>query len=359
MAEARLSSVQRYSLRSFSRIIYFGSLIILLQPTACSYGLDRYTPGPSTSYTLDINSFVVETPSTAEVSSGVFRLKVNGNANLGGCTLAGSNTASTGDSTGDFDAIDSSTKYFSSFATPPSKAMVNSVSARIRRAGGPTGTMSVSLRSSTALTPSATVTATSAPVSIASASTDANGGLVTFTFSSAQPVSTTQYAFVLKADSGATLDGANNFAWMSTADFGGTACTNFPLYKFSTNSGSSWGDSNNISMLRPYFTYNVNTYAASGSGYWIVGGVANSTWSMSSFSLSENQSGESSGAVTYDVGVGSDSSSPTFTHTGLTASQLQALADMEGTYLYLRVHLSSASPYYDRAEVSAGSIGTL
>jgi hypothetical protein len=183
------------------------------------------------------------------------------------------------------------------------------------------------------------------------------GNLVTFTLSTPQVViSGASIALILKPVTGAILNGINNFGLLSTDDVGGTACSNFSLYKKSTDSGTTWGNSNNAGHRRGYFTLSTDVHSSSGSAYWIAQATSKVPWDMTTFSITEAPNGMG-GTVTYDVGSG-ETATPNFTQVGLTKSQVQSLTGINATYLYVRVNLSSASPFYERTEVNGATITT-
>ena len=76
---------------------------------------------------------------------------------------------------------------------------------------------------------------------------------------------------------------------------------------------------------------------------------------MSTFTMTENLGG-STGSITYDIGVGSSSSSATYTFTGQTLAQVQALSNLTGSYLYVRANLAVTAPAIDTASVGVGQI---
>jgi len=154
-----------------------------------------------------------------------------------------------------------------------------------------------------------------------------------------------------------TLDGANNFSWVDVDSAGPQGCTSFPTYVFSSNAGSTWTAASNPGYDRGYFNLNVDQHALTGTASWIISGLSSATtWTMSTFTMSENPGGPYGGAITYDVGSGSSSSSATYSSSGLTLAQVRALTNMTGQYFYLRVNFTVASPGYDRAVVGSGSI---
>jgi hypothetical protein len=164
-------------------------------------------------------------------------------------------------------------------------------------------------------------------------------------------------ALILKPSTGSTLNGINNFGLLSTDDAGGTACSTFSVYKRSSDSGTTWINSNNSGHRRGYFSLTADVHGSSGSGYWVAEASKSVPWDLSAFTTTEAPNGMG-GIVTYDVGVG-DTSTPVFSQTGLTKNQLQGLTGFSGKYLFIRVTLTSPAPYYERAETTDASVVTV
>ena len=318
------------------------------------YSIDRTIP-QATKH-LYVSLATVETPATITVLSDRINLKSNGTAEVGCFYQAAGGESATQSQTFTSPTIISSLSVaHANLFTPTSYMKINSMILRIRKVGGPSGNMFAQIRSSSGLDPG-TALATSGDILISSVVAAASGTLTTFTLSSPYEVAAgTTYGVTLYPQSDATLDGANNFRWV-TNDTAGGGCTGFPIYRASADAGSTWGTGNNLTYRRSYFSVVANTNGTPGQASWILTGRSGGIWSMASFAITENVGGISTGVVTYDVGSGSSSSTATYSQTGLTKAQVQAMTDLTGTYLYVRVNLSVSSPFFDQSSVSDGTI---
>ncbi len=236
---------------------------------------------------------------------------------------------------------------------------ITGVTLRIRKVGGPSGNMLSYLYATSGLNPTGSALATSADVLINSIpNTAAAGNLMGFTFSSAlEAAASTAIAVVLRPKTDATIDGANNFRWVTSNSTGPDGCTDFPVYRGTTDGGTNWMAANNLGYRRSFFTATVATHDSSGTVSWITDGLG-ATWDMTTFDFDENPSTLTAGTITYDIGTGSSAVTPTYSQTNLTEAQVQALGDLTGQYLYVKVNLSVSTPFYDRAVIGDGSVDT-
>lgn len=326
----------------------------------CNYSFNNYKPTPSSTISLSLADLVIETPTTAEVDGTVFRLKIASTANYG-CIYDNSgdpNTPLTGIDPLDSDPITNTALRTAMTVTTPSIMSVRTVKMRVIKNSGPTGLISIDLNTASAGVPTTTNLTTSNSVDLSPLTTSAEGNLATFTLATPQSLASgASVALILKPSAGSTLNGINNFGLLGTDDAGGIACSTFSVYKRSADSGTSWINSNNAGHRRGYFSLTADVHGAAGSGYWIAEATKSITWDLTTFDTTEapNSMG---GTITYDVGV-SETNTPVFTESGLSKSQLQALTDFKGKYLFIRVNLSIPAPYYERAEITAASIATV
>jgi hypothetical protein len=346
----------RESRLTFKTVLTAGSVVILI---ACGdLKIDRGVGGPGVR-AITASVATIDTPSTLEYVAPTLRLKQS--AILGAmCTYSatGSNTGTTGNS------FTSSSNFFTSLNIMQSNLFTMgsyikflSATLRIRRTGAPTGNMFVELRTTTVTDPTATVLATSSDVLISSAGTNADGTDVNFSFPT--PYEATgggAFALVLRPQADAVLDGTNDFRWVATNSSGPDGCSDFPIFRSSSDTGSTWNDGFNLGYRRNYFSVNASAQYPSGSASWIITGWPSGEWEMSTFTMTENTHSSVTGTITYDVGAGASVSTATYDYTGLTLAQVQALANLEGDYFYLRANFAVPSPYYSQATLLSGSI---
>lgn len=335
------------------------SFTVVANLGCADYGLDRYHPTTAdpteASFTLPVTDLTVETSSTAAVSGGAFKLTSTGTADYG-CTNTGAATATTGAAWSVPEYLTDQTHRQAAFITTPSAMNISGIKLRMKRLGGPSGTMYAVLKTASSGVPTATTLATSTAVNLSSATTGGTlGPVLNYPFASAVDVATaSELALVLTPDAAASLTTNNKVGMNGTNDGTGAACSAFPIYKFSLDSGSNWIDSANNSTYRTYSTMTVTTYNSSGTAYWSVHAAKSVSWNMSSFTVSEKPN-SMGGTITYDIGSAEDST-PVFTQNGLSLAQVQALTGIAGEYLFIRVNLASTTPFYERAEVGAAAI---
>ncbi len=327
---------------------------------SCNYSFNNYRPTPSSTISLSLASLVIETPTTAEVTDSVFRLKATGTADYG-CSYDNSgnpNTAVTGIDPLDSDPIKSTTDRTAMTITTPSIMYVRSVKMRIIKNSGPTGFVSIDLNTASAGVPTDINLTSTDTLDLTPLTSSFEGNLLSFNLASPQTLANnTSVALILKPSGGSILNGLNNFGLLSTDDAGGTACSSFSVYKRSTDSGATWINSNNSGHRRGYFSLAADVHGAVGSGYWVAEASKSVPWDLSTFTTTEAPNGMG-GSVAYDIGA-SETSIPVFTQTGLTKTQLQGITDVQGKYLFIRVTLASPAPYYERAEISDASVATV
>jgi hypothetical protein len=317
-------------------------------------------PAGTGSVTLATASATIETPSTVQLSGGFLSLKATGTGSWG-CTFVSGGTvdANTGTSLTAGEPLQNLAYSQANLFTTPSYMKVTGLTLRIRRTGGPSGNMYTELRAGSGASPTGASLANSNNVLISSiATTGVAGHLIAFTLPTAveMPAGAT-YAVLLQPQSGSTVDGANYFGWVVTNNNSPEGCTGFPVYRYSSDSATTWGNGSGTGYGRGYFTIQAEQHASSGTVSWI--GTApspSSSWIMSSFSFSENPASLTGGTILYDIGVGSDPAVPNYSQTGLTKAQVRALSDLTGQYLYVRAMLSVGSPQFDNAVLGAGGI---
>lgn len=297
----------------------------------------------------------IDTPSTVTLSGGYLTLKNASTATVGCKVTGGANGASTStvieESSIDFQ-ISSTTKYQAQAFTTSSYMSVSAVTLTIDKVGGP-ATVLAEIRTTSSGSPTATVVGTSNSGNISTLE-DPDYGNVTMSLTSTVELTGGQtYAVVLKPVTG-TYDGSNKAAFMTTPS-NASACSGFADYKNTSNSGSTWA-AGTLNNAKGVFNVTVATHSPSGTASWIATGTANGTWNMSTFTFSENPRSITTGTITYDVGAGNDSTTPTYSNTGLTKAQVQALSNLSGQYFYVRANLAVTAPYYDQAELGDGSI---
>ena len=298
-------------------------------------------------------------PSTSvELVGSEIHMKKTGNGSVG-CTYSGtSDTSTTSASVSSASNLSSQNVALANLFTTTAPLYVSEINLRLRKISNASGSLAVEIQSTTGGTdPSGTALATSATVLISTLTTGATGSVITFTLSSSlQLTKNTTYAIVLKPQSGATLDAGNNVRWLASDTAGPPeACSDFPIYRASSDAGVTWGAGQNSNYRRHFFTLTVDDHSTTGNATWILSGAQNSSWYMPSFSLAENSNGVYTGSVTYDVGAGESSTSATYSNTGLTKAQVQALSDLKGTYMYLKANLSLTNSY-DNVSITPGSI---
>ena len=333
-------------------------------PTATNTPAPTNTPVPAptntptaATFNLQVANLNIEDTSQTEVASNVFRLKQSGTLSYG-CNYnpGGTNNTTNGTGTSQPDSITDSTNRHAMGFSYPYQIRIESAVLRLSRSGDPITSMIARVHQSYSGSPSTTVSASSATVDVSTVTTAAAGANITFSYATPPIVSEDkEWSIVLEPTNTNTLDESNNFGWVSTS---GNACFNFFTYKFSSNSGTSWGNSFNGGVKRSYFTLNVSSYITSGSAFWIVDGGAVSTWNLASLTLPENQTSGSAGFVSYDVGAGA-STEPNYSLTNKNKAQIQAAGTLSGRYLYIRVNLSVPAPGYYRSEIGNGSISKL
>ncbi len=332
----------------FSKIFFVLIVLDFLLP-ACEYTLNRDL---SNLATLDVNNLIIETPGTADVLAGEFQLKQNSTLQLG-CQVGTNAQPTTG--AGDSGVSLNSTNYFLGFTFSFSYPIKPSaVLLRLSSSGAPTATAVVKITDASATpSPMGTIKSTSSILSMSSVSPSYADQ--SFTFSSPPTLAAnTAYGLVLEpvANSG-SIDASNNISWSR----GDTAsdCSSFHVNQLSSNGGNSWSSL----PTRPYFYFQVPGYANTGSGYWIVDGQVSTEWDLSSFNVSENPSGDKSGTIVYSIGAGSNPSSPTYSSNDLTLTQVKALPNVTGRYLYVQVKLTSTNNNIVNAGTASGSISIL
>lgn len=302
------------------------------------------------------SSATIETAATLEVLASKLALKVSGTSATG-CTFTGSDSTTTTSTVTAGTIFSALTLAQGQVFTPSVYLNVQKVSLQIRRVGGPSGNMFAQIRSVSGSDPSASVLATTGDVLISTASTGGNGALLDFTLASSYEMAAgTSLSLVLKPQTDATLDGSNNFRWMVSNSTPTEGCTNFFAYRTSSDSGSSWS-AGAQSYQRNVFTLTADVHSTPGQASWIVTGPSSSTtiWKMSTFTFSENPGDKTTGTITYDVGAGASSSTPSYSQTGLTLAQVQALSNLTGSYFYCRANLS-VSNTFNQALLGDGSI---
>lgn len=320
---------------------------------ACAERHINHSPGAFTA-TIATSAATIDTPGSVTLASGLLASAVVGSVGYG-CTKTAADSSTTGTTLTSNVIVSASNIAQANLFTAPSYMKVNTLTLLIRMVGGPGGNMYSQLYAAGATDITGAPLATSADVLISNNSGSPLGDLIAFTLPAAVELAAgATYGVTLKPQTGVTLDGSNNFRWLVVNSAPG--CTSFPLFRTSSDGGSSWGAGTNPGYQRGYFTVDADQHATSGSASWILTGQASaSVWLPSTFTMSENPGG-TGGTLTYDVGTGNSSSSATYSSTGLSKAQVQALAEMTGKYFYLRVNFTVPSPGYDRAVVGGGQI---
>ncbi|MBV2168740.1 MAG: hypothetical protein KUL82_08545 [Bdellovibrio sp.] len=338
-----------------SKVIVAGLLFVTIG-SGCDYSLKRQaseTPAGPQSFALSVTDLVVETSATATVANGEFQLLQNTTAQLG-CELGVDGQEMTGaGETGT--AINSFSNYLALRFSFPFLIKPSAVVLRLSGTGAPTASVVVDITEAVGAAPvMSNVLATSSVLPMSGVQTGSPSNQ-TFSFSSVPSLEASAlYSLVLRGFNGSgSVDGSNNVAWSRGND--ASDCSGFNAMQRSMNSGSTWSDL----PTRPYFFFQVPGYAAEGTGYWIVDGGRERIWDLSTFMISENPAGDKAGVVSYSVGVGEDASTPTYSSTDLSLTQLQALSPLMGRYLYIRVKLSSSHSNFVSAGVASGSISGL
>ncbi|XGC82277.1 hypothetical protein ACES2L_07245 [Bdellovibrio bacteriovorus] len=334
------------------------ALLVALMTSNCEYSLKRYASeedAPAGDFTFSVNDLTVETAATAEIASGEFKLKQNSTANLG-CTAGADGQPTTGSgSANNSMGLSAFTNVMAISFSFPFNIRPTAAVLLLKKNSNPTANAIVDITAASGRTPTiATSLATSSTVAM-SGITGLGGSNQTFTFASPPTLTaSTTYSLILSGVNGSgTVDGSNNINWRMGD--GASDCSDFDVLQNSSNTGSSWSDDS----ATPYFYFVVPAYHASGTGYWIVDGGADITWDMSSFDVSEDPNDDKPGAITYSIGAGSDASTPSYSQTGLTKAQVQALTGISGRYLYVRVTLNSAYTNMGSAGVGSGAVSEL
>ncbi len=336
-------------------------MVIALWLAGCAERTINHSPG-GTTVTIAAASATIDTPTNVELSSAVLRSKATGTVSYG-CTYnaAGSDSATESTSYNTLEVISSTARSQANLFTAPSYMKINSVTLRVRKVGGPTTDMYTTIRAGSGLDPSGASLATSGgyPINATITSVFAVGQLITFALAAPLEVASGGlYAISLNVASNTSLDGANNILWVVSDSVGPPeACSGFPIYRYSSDTGGTWGVGSNLNYRRGLFTVNADQHATSGTASWILDAQrSTAVWSMSTFSFSENPSGVYGGTITYDVGVGSSSTTATYSSLAQTKAQVKTLSSLTGRYLYVRANFNVPAPGYDVAALGDGSI---
>lgn len=336
----------------FKNLRFYSAVAVLGVMAACNYTLKR--DSSSMSFDLNVSDLIIETPDIAEVVSGNFQLKQDGMGKVG-CEVGVDAQPTTGAGVS-LTSVPSFSTYLAfrfSFSFP---IKPNSINLLMQRTGATNASAYVEVTTASGVTPSqASVVMTSSLVPVSSILQNATAN-TTFSFVENPKVlqSNTTYAVILKGTLGSgTLNGDNNFSWGR----GDTAadCSAFEVMQRSLDSGANWASFS----MRPYFYFELPKYKNAGSAYWIVDAGRELTWNLSTLSIGENQGDAAIGSVNYSIGVGSDASSPSYSFSDLTFSQVKALENLSGRYLYIRLNLSNANQGFSNATISSGSISGL
>jgi hypothetical protein len=302
---------------------------------------------------LSAASATIETPAEIELDSAQLSSRVLGTMSIG-CTMGAADSATQSNSFETPNLMTNTSRAHANSFSAASYMRLRSFTLRLVKEGGPSGDMRLQLFATSAGSPTGSALATLPDRVIGtSIGTDLLGHLVTFTLTSAYEVTAGEYALVLRPQ-GATLDTNNYFSWATVDSSSG--CTDFSPYLQSTNSGSTWTAGLNLGFRRSFFSVTADQHALSGSASWIASVSGRYLWEMSTFAFAENPNNRSTGSILYDVGVGNSASTPSYTHTGLSLSQVRALPDQIGEYLYVRANFSVSSPGFDRAVLGNGSV---
>jgi hypothetical protein len=336
-------------------VLRWGALAsgLALGAVACNdLSIDLRNPNAAT-VVLTPAIATIETPADLELDNDQLSSKVIGTMSIG-CTLGASNSATQSNSFETPNLVTNGNVAHSNTFTSSSYMRLRSFTLRLVKEGGPSGDMRLQLFASNGAGPTGSVLVTPPDRVIGtSIGTDLLGHLVTFSLASAYEIPAGSYALVLRPQ-GATVDINNYFSWATVDSSGG--CTDFPAYLESANGGGTWTAGLNLGYRRSFFSVTADQHAISGSASWIASVSGRYLWEMATFTFAENPNNRSTGTILYDVGVGSSSSTPTYEHMGLTLSQVRALSNLVGEYLYVRASFNVSSPGFDRAVLGNGSV---
>jgi hypothetical protein len=350
-------------------VIPFLVLVSAASGVSCNYSFNNYNPSSDNTFTLTIANLENASILDGEKTATSFRLLKTGTAEYG-CdydSTAAHNTDVLGIATeSSLDTLTSNSKRSAVFVTPPVKMNLQAIKMMAFRSGGAAGTVSVDINSAQSSVPTAASLGSTQSRNMLDISADAENW-IQFDLASPLAVSNqTELALILKPSFSGTPNGVNYITLVSTSDYDYSvtdpiACNAFPVYKASSNGGSTWSDPwNNGSpvtadLRRGYFLLVADVHRPTANGHWVVDGTDSMDWDMSTFTITEGMS-SLGGQVTYDVGS-ANTNTPVYTQSGLSKSQVQALTGITGQYLFIKVNLtSSASPYFERAEVSEATI---
>ena len=301
------------------------------------------------------SSATIETPAAVELLGSLLQLKDTGTGNWG-CVLGGTDDGTTATVVSTAPAIAAQTDGLATLFSSTTHLKISALTLRVRRVNTPSGSMYAEIQSASGSNPTGTLLGQSSDVLISAAGAGATGADVSFPLLAVvEAQANLAYAIVLKPSAGATVDASNNFRWASTGSSAPEGCTDFPAYRSSSNSGSTWG-AGLAANLRGFFKATAATHSTTGAVSWIMYGEAGAIWLPISFRMAENANGFYSGTITYDIGAGNDPVTPTYSATNLTKAQVQASAEVTGAYLYVRAHLAVTSGF-DQVSVSNGQIG--
>ncbi len=298
----------------------------------------------------------IEDSSKVVLSGGLLRSKAVGTATMG-CEVTGSDGASSAaSSTYPFrinSSVAGSTKVHANAFTAPTFMRIQSFSLLLDKNGDPSSAMRLQFYAASGDLPSGSPLAAAVDQSISSVISDPDSpNVVTFTLASPYEASPGQYAITMRPQG--AVSGIDNFAWATSNST--NSCSGFPSYKQSSNDGTTYTDDPVVSYRKSIFTVTADTHASLGSVSWIVNGNGKVNWIMSTFSFSENPSGGTAGTITYEIGVGNDSNTPSYSYSNLSQTAVRALADLTGDYLYVRATLSVSGIGFDRAVLGNGSV---
>lgn len=336
---------------------------------SCNYSFNNYNPSSGNTFTLAIADLVNASTLDGETTATTFRLLKTGTAEYG-CDYdpaAAHNSSMLGNAPeSSLDTMTSNSRRSAVFVTPPTAMNLQSVKIVAFRNGGAAGTASIDVNSAQTSTPTTTTLASTQSRNMLDISAGSEDW-IQFTLASPLVISSqTELALILKPNFTGTPNGVNYITLVSTSDYDYSAgdpiaCNAFPIYKASGDSGSTWtapwnnGSPVTADLRRGYFKIIADVHRPSATGHWVVDGGQSMNWDMSTFTITEAPY-SLGGQVTYDVGA-ADTNTPVYSQTGLTKTQVQALTGITGQYLFVKVNLaSSASPYYERAEVTGASI---
>lgn len=320
------------------------------------------TPGVRT---LAVTSATYDVAALEE-ESGSLALKATTTAVATGCSYAlATNGASSSGSrithSPQFDsAADAQASLFSTSSLSPATWMrVRTVKMYLYYLGTPDNVFYAEIQSNNSGSPAGTALGTSATFDYHSVpgASGGVGGLVDLTYTTPVDLPLGSYWVVLKSG-GNTLIG-NYVSWVTSTSASALACTGFSdALALRLENPATWGINWATGSVpattvnqRGLFQVVADVFTPSASATWIVAAFKNAQWDLSTFSVTENPGG-TGGTVTYDVGAGNDPVTPTYTLVGKTKAEVLSAASISGTYLYVRVNMSVASPYYDRAAIS-------